>query len=99
MNIRAAIIAVSVALSATIIGWSGAVLAQRPIAPEVPIDPDDIGGVVTGPKGPEAGAGSSPKRRICQPNSGRSLSQTIPGGMSSLICLTGRIACGYAATD
>jgi hypothetical protein len=55
MNIRAAIIAVSVALSATIIGWSGAVMAQRPIAPEVPIDPNDIGGVVTGPKGPEAG--------------------------------------------
>ena len=29
--------------------------AQQPAAPRVAIDPDDIGGVVTGPSGPEAG--------------------------------------------
>ena len=29
--------------------------AQQAAAPAVAIDPDDIGGVVTGPKGPEAG--------------------------------------------
>lgn len=32
-----------------------AISAARPIRQGIPIDPDDIGGVVTGPRGPEAG--------------------------------------------
>ena len=38
--------------------WAGAVRelgAQPPVSATVPIDGDDIGGVVSGPNGPEAG--------------------------------------------
>ena len=43
-----------VALSAVLAGWSGPAAAQQ-AAPAIAIDSDDIGGVVTGPNGPEAG--------------------------------------------
>ena len=45
--------AVAAALLSVTVGWLAAPLAQPPEA--VPIDPDDIGGVVSGPKGAEAG--------------------------------------------
>ena len=44
----------AIALAASLTGTPAPVLAQQ-AAPQVAIDNDDIGGVVTGPKGPEAG--------------------------------------------
>jgi hypothetical protein len=43
------------ALSSVILSLVVALHAQQPAPPRVAIDPDDIGGVVTGPNGPEAG--------------------------------------------
>ena len=42
------------AFTVGIVTLSAAWLAAQRAAPAVPIDPDDIGGVVAGPKGPEA---------------------------------------------
>ena len=42
--------------------------SPRQATPEaVSIDADDIGGVVTGPKGPRPASGSSPRRPTCRP--------------------------------
>jgi hypothetical protein len=61
--------------------------AAQQAPPAVPIDNDDIGGVVTGPNGPEAGVwviASSP---------------TIADALSCRICQRRAIRCGRAATD
>jgi hypothetical protein len=47
------VLAVSLVLLSLTLGWYAQPLAQP--RETVPIDPDDIGGVVSGPKGPEAG--------------------------------------------
>jgi hypothetical protein len=56
MRIRVLIAAAIVALGIWVVSSRGFVGAQQPAsAAQVAIDPDDIGGVVSGPAGPEAG--------------------------------------------
>jgi hypothetical protein len=50
LRVRLAAVAFAVVVAASLAGWRGQVAAQS-----VAIDNNDIGGVVTGPRGPEAG--------------------------------------------
>ena len=52
MTCYAAAVAAGFAL---LLGWQTPTSAGQPAGQPVPIDTDDIGGVVTGPSGPEAG--------------------------------------------
>ena len=63
----------------------------------VPIDSDDIGGVVTGPRGPRRASGSSPKRAIFPPGSSESSSPTTAADTWSPIFRKPRTTCGSAA--
>src|SRR5438128_7138316 len=48
-------IVLALGLSAGVLVTFGTASAQRTAVATVPLDADDIGGVVTGPRGPEAG--------------------------------------------
>ena len=65
----------------------------------VAIDPDDIGGVVTGPKGPEAGVWVIAETRDIQFATSRASSPTTAAATSSLTCRRRTTRCGRAATD
>ena len=53
MNLNRILFSVTLAAASLLIGSAGPLHAQQP--PAVAIDNDDIGGVVLGPNGPEAG--------------------------------------------
>ncbi len=48
-------IAVALLVAAALLGMSAGISAQQTASQTIPVDPDDLAGVVTGPNGPEAG--------------------------------------------
>ena len=76
----------------------GVVSARQPSAQPVLVDADDLGGVVTGAKGPEARRlGHRRNARTCRPSSRRSSSPTIRAATCFPICRRPPTASGCAA--
>ena len=72
--------------------------AQTPV-PAVAVDADDIGGVVVGPGGPEAGVWVIAETAELGQSFGRSWSPTTADASWSPICRKPDTSCGCAATD
>ena len=72
--------------------------AQPAPSAAVAIDGDDIGGVVTGPSGPEAGVWVIAETTDFRPGSPGSSSPTTRGATSCPTCRRRATRCGCAAT-
>src|SRR5262249_53686861 len=83
------------AVAVLFIGAPGHLSAEQ-LHDAIRISDADLGGVVTGAHGPEAGG--SRKRPSCPPDMRRSLSPTIRAGTCCLICRRRTTTSGSAAT-
>ena len=73
-------------------------VAERQAGASIAIDADDLGGVVTGPKGPEAGVWVIAETTDLPTDSRGSSSPTIAAAMCSPICRRRPTTSGCAAT-